>query len=127
MVKLRETLLSLCLAWVLAGCWSPALFGQASDGAVTGTVLDTTGAAVPNAAVELENVATGVKHSATTNQSGVYRFNNIPVGQYRVLTTVTGFMPTKVENVTVELNKVSSGVRCTPKLRQPVKRVVTVR
>ncbi len=106
--KLRDILFSICLIWALIAGTSPAAFGQASDGAVTGTVSDGTGAAVPNAMVELENLATGVKHTTTTNQGGVYRFNNVPIGQYRVSTAISGFMPTKIENVPVELNKTAS-------------------
>src|SRR5689334_6281853 len=42
------------------------LFGQASDGNITGTVLDASGAAIPSATVQLENVATGVKLTTKT-------------------------------------------------------------
>ena len=39
---------------------SASLFGQAISGDVTGTILDPTGAGVPNAKVEAVNTATGV-------------------------------------------------------------------
>src|SRR5438067_1510610 len=64
--------------------------GQATDGNLTGTVLDSTGAAVPNAAVEAENVATGIKTRTTSGADGTYRLNNLPVGTYKVTASATG-------------------------------------
>lgn len=87
---------------------TPYVYGQASDGAVTGAVVDASGAAVPNVPVELENVETGVKQTANSNQSGVYRFNNVPIGRYRVTAGSSGFAATKIENVAVELNRVTT-------------------
>ena len=63
---------------------------------------------MPNVAVELENVSTGVKQTANTNQSGIYRFNNVPIGVYRVISAANGFAGMKVENVSVELNRVTT-------------------
>jgi hypothetical protein len=86
----------------------PNVYGQASDGAVTGAVADASGAAIPNVGVELENIDTGVKQTANTNQNGVYRFNNVPIGRYRVTAVATGFAATKIENATVELNRTTT-------------------
>jgi hypothetical protein len=66
-------------------------FGQASDGNVVGTVLDQTGAGVPNANVELSNDATGVKNAI---KSGLFRadsFGNVLVGTYTITVTAQEF------------------------------------
>src|SRR5664279_2029508 len=61
-----------------------SLFGQATDSNVTGMVIDASGAAVVGAEVNAQNSATSVRHSAVSNSSGVYRFNNIPAGVYSI-------------------------------------------
>ena len=65
-------------------------FAQTQDGNLVGSVLDTTGAAVPNAKVEVENTATGVKTTTMTDTSGFYRFNNLLVGTYKITASATG-------------------------------------
>ncbi len=86
----------------------PALRGQATDANLVGSVLDATGAAIQNAAVELENMATGVKTQTKTNAEGQYRFNNIPAGDYRVKASSPGFSETTIANVRVDLNKTAN-------------------
>src|SRR6058998_1591852 len=83
-------------------------FGQAIDGNLVGTVVDQTSATLPNAEVELENVATGVKNTTRTGMDGLYRFNNLPVGTYMVTVKASGFADTAVKNVVVELNKTTT-------------------
>ena len=52
---------------------------QVISGDLVGTILDKTGAVVPNAAVEAVNADTGVKYTTKANDTGEYRFNNLPV------------------------------------------------
>jgi len=56
----------------------------AVTGAITGSVSDASGAAVPDAAVEVTNSDTGVSDQTTTNGSGVYRFPSLVPGTYSV-------------------------------------------
>ncbi len=67
------------------------LLAQTSTSAITGTVTDTTGAVIPNAAVTLTNDATGVSATQQTNQAGVYSFPSLPIGQYSVKVEMKGF------------------------------------
>jgi hypothetical protein len=80
-------------------------FGQATDANLVGTIVDATGAVVPNAAVELTNEATGVKSSAKTDANGFYRFNNMPIGRYDVTASAPGFATATVKGLDLELNK----------------------
>ena len=66
-------------------------YGQAIDANLVGNVVDASGAAVPNATIEIQNTATGVKITTKTNADGQYRFNNIPIGIYNVTATAAGF------------------------------------
>jgi len=79
--------------------------GQAISGNLTGTVTDSTGAAVNSASVEAVNLGTGQKINTTTRGSGEYVFTNLPVGNYRISVTSANFRTTTLENVPVELNK----------------------
>ncbi len=79
---------------------------QSMSGDVTGTVLDASGAGIPNASVIATNVSTGVKTPTETNAAGVYRFNNLLVGKYSITATAKGFSTDKLENVEVVLNNV---------------------
>jgi hypothetical protein len=70
------------------------------SGNIQGTVSDATGAAIPNASVELRNVDTGVVAATTTSASGDYRFNSLAPGRYVVRAEAKGFQTTEV-NVTL--------------------------
>ena len=80
-------------------------YGQAISGDVTGFVLDATGAGVPSATVTVENVATGVKASTTTSQTGEYRISNLLPGTYNVNVSAKGFTAASVKNLSIELNR----------------------
>jgi hypothetical protein len=84
------------------------LFGQATDGIIVGAVSDSSGAAVPGAAITALNKATGVKYTADTNATGEYRLNNVPIGTYDVSATAKGFATATMGNVLLELNHTSS-------------------
>jgi hypothetical protein len=81
-----------------------ALSGQAIDGNLVGTVVDSQGAAVVGADVSATNVATNVSASAKTNSAGEYRFEHLLVGTYRVTARMSGFK-TMSEQAAVTLNK----------------------
>jgi hypothetical protein len=84
--------------------FSMALFSQATDSILVGTVTDPAGAVVPNAAVTVINRATNVKYTSVANSSGEYRVNNIPAGQYDVKATAQGFTTATVSDVEMQLN-----------------------
>ena len=80
-------------------------YGQAISGNIVGTVVDSSGAAVPSATVTATHTDTGVKTSATATSSGEYRLSNLPVGTYTVTATSSGFTPVTLGNVVVSLNQ----------------------
>src|SRR5881397_1727859 len=64
---------------------------QESRGTLQGRVVDTSGAAVPGATVDVLNLATGVVSPTTTNEQGSYRVPFLNPGNYRVTVSLTGF------------------------------------
>lgn len=83
-------------------------WGQVADGNLTGVILDPSGAAVVNAAVAVDHLATGWKASATADAIGKYRFGNLPVGEYKLTASAPGFQTTTLTSVTVELSKTTT-------------------
>lgn len=79
-------------------------FGQAISGNLVGTISDPTGAVVANAEVNATNVATSVSAVTHTNATGEYRFDNLPVGSYKITVKASGFR-TYLAQADVELNK----------------------
>jgi hypothetical protein len=77
------------------------LRAQSFRGSLVGTVLDQSGAAVPNAPVVATNQATGVARSTTTDASGDYSIPELPIGDYTVRVTLTGFTPVSQPDVHV--------------------------
>jgi hypothetical protein len=86
-------------------------------GSITGIITDTDGAAIPNAQVTLEVLATrALLLTTTTNSTGSFTFTPVAAGTYRVRIKATGFSSWKVEDIlvrpaeSVTLTKVELGV-----------------
>ena len=69
-----------------------------NSGSVDGTVLDPTGAVVPNARVEIQNPVSGFDRSTITDSSGKFEFTNIPFNPYHLTIRAEGFA-THVQDV----------------------------
>lgn len=97
-------------------------FSQGTSSRLTGTITDTSGAAVPDATVTLTNEGTAQSLTTQTSESGAYTFDLISVGTYKVTVEKAGFkrfvstknnvnvnLPTTV-NVPLEVGDVSATV-----------------
>jgi len=77
---------------VLLSFGSGSAFAQATaSGTIQGTVTDKTGAVVSGAQVVAKSKATDSVRTATTSETGYYRFELLPVGIYTVTVSKTGF------------------------------------
>ena len=83
---------------------APTLFAQATSGDLVGTILDSSGAGVPDANVEARNVVTNIRASVKSNSRGEYRLGNLLVGRYDVTATASGFTPSTAGNIQLQLN-----------------------
>ena len=85
---------------LLLSC-SLVLRAQSTYGALTGTVVDSTGAAEPGATVTLTNIGTASKQTQMTGDTGLYSFVNLDPGNYRLVVEKTGFKRVNRENITI--------------------------
>ena len=67
------------------------LSAQVVTGAISGRVTDTTGAVIPGATVQVQNVETGLTRNGESDAAGRYDVRNLPSGSYTVTTQRTGF------------------------------------
>src|SRR5208282_291558 len=58
---------------------------------ICGTVVDPTGAVVPDAQLTATNVATGISYSAKSSKDGLFTFVQLPIGDYAVKVEKAGF------------------------------------
>ncbi len=81
---------------------SPPVFAQAiHQGTVTGTVASADGLTLPGATVEVSSPSLMGTRSATTSDTGVYIFLNLPIGRYTVTASLAGFKTMVHENIDV--------------------------
>jgi Carboxypeptidase regulatory-like domain len=94
-------LLMPCLAGLtLAGS------GQSgTSSAISGTVADTSGALIPNAAVTATDTNTKAVRTGITDASGHYLFSQVNPGTYQVMVQISGFAASFSEPTSVEVGR----------------------
>ncbi|HKR95499.1 MAG TPA: TonB-dependent receptor [Candidatus Angelobacter sp.] len=93
---------------LLAICCSALLYAQSTtDGAIGGTVYDSTGAVVPNARVVVHNTATNAEQAATSDASGYYRVTGLQPGNYTATVTASGMAKYSAQQVIVSVGSVT--------------------
>ena len=81
--------------------------GQVLNGTLSGTVVDSTDAVVPNAKVVIKDLETAKEYDAVTDATGVFTVNNLPNGFYSVTVEQAGFAKAIVERVQVFVSQTS--------------------
>src|ERR1700732_3777486 len=79
------------VALLLSILCSHPVHGQVVGGTISGTISDKSGAVVANATVSLQNLATGVNTTVTTNAQGLYSLPNLLPGNYQQKVSAVGF------------------------------------
>jgi len=89
---LRGKMKPLLSVFMLIACLATGLIAQDISGTISGTILDPSGATVPNAKVTVTNTDRNqVVRVITTDATGTYSAPSIPVGQYSIKVEVNGF------------------------------------
>src|SRR5690349_2102027 len=98
----RLALLCVCLA-----C-APHAHAQQTLGGITGTVMDATGAVLPAATVTIVGDQTKLTRTLQTTETGRYDFVNLPIGNYTITVTRTGFQKLNIPSIQVQANRTAT-------------------
>src|SRR3954470_21851018 len=74
-----------------------------STGTVQGTVVDSSGAPIPNASVTVREENTGQERSIATDSAGFYFVPSLPVGTYRVEVKANGMAATTATHLVLSV------------------------
>ena len=100
-LRLRKALQTSIVAFLLTVAGS--LHAQTSNsGAISGTVVDSTGAAIPAATVVVTSQATNISRTLTTDASGFYSAEGVPSGLYTVNVSKPGFQRSITQGVQLD-------------------------
>jgi hypothetical protein len=98
MFRTFSRLLSVLVLLVLS---CTAAVSQSEKGQIFGQVLDPQALPVPSVKLQLVNQDTSVAVETTADETGHYRFANVPPGRYKLTLQVEGFNPFSSEDLTV--------------------------
>jgi len=79
------------LVCLLLGASVARAQGVGASGSINGTVMDPSGAAVPNATITAVEIDKGIQYTAVSDDSGKYQFIGLPPAIYSVTAKVSGF------------------------------------
>src|ERR1700734_3645028 len=80
----------LALGLVFGMVWSTPANADNLYASIRGTVVDPSGAVVPDAKLTATNVATGINYDTTSNKDGLFTFVQLPIGDYKVRVEKSG-------------------------------------
>ena len=100
---MRRLFILVCVAALLS--FSLAAFAQSDTARLVGTITDATGAAIPNATVNVMNKGTARVVTVTTDATGQYAVNALPPGNYHVDVKQQNFK-TAFADITLEVSQV---------------------
>jgi len=84
------------------------LLAQQTLGGITGEVMDTSGAVIPNATVTVLEENTSLTRTTVTNATGGYTFTNLPIGTYTITYTAAGFGVQKTPHIPVQAGRTAT-------------------
>src|SRR5215471_18887917 len=88
---------------VLAGF---PLHAQTNNGAIAGSILDSSGGAIAGAEVVATGVETHSVYNTVSSSTGAYRFSDLVLGTYSISVTAKGFKVSQLTGVVVQINTI---------------------
>src|ERR1700730_7363632 len=98
-------LLGVALLLILGGS---SLQAQTNNGAISGSIIDSSGGAVADAQVQAKSVESQSVYNTVSTSTGAYRFSDLVLGSYNVSVTAPGFKVAEATGVVVQINTISS-------------------
>src|ERR1700730_16180321 len=96
--KRTSVVVSVFVIWI-ASLFAAQGYAQVVGATLSGTIMDPSGAVVPNAQVSVRNTATGVTREVTADTAGLYLVPNLLPGNYEVTVMSPGFNTARQSNV----------------------------
>jgi hypothetical protein len=93
---------------VIAVILTTTASSQTFRGGISGSVVDSSGATIAGATLQLVNEGTGLARNQETTSAGEFNFPDLQVGLYTLSVTKQGFQTRKHEKVEVAVGKVTS-------------------
>lgn len=84
-----------------------SLWAQSDSARISGTVTDTSGAAIPGATITVTNLGTSAVQKVTSGGSGDFNVAGLPPGHYKAEVAATGFSG-QVQNIQLEVSQVQA-------------------
>jgi hypothetical protein len=76
---------------------------SAQTATILGTVTDASGAAVPDAAIQVKNTGTGATRTVNSDAEGRYRLAELGIGTYDATASKAGFQTVNRKDVTLNV------------------------
>jgi hypothetical protein len=101
---MRCTFRVLCYCFVLILGSTPPIAAQETTATIIGTVTDQSGGVLPGVTISLRHVPTGRTFEAVAGAEGNYLATLLPIGEYEITFTLSGFQSRVVRGVTLAVN-----------------------
>jgi hypothetical protein len=85
-----------------------SLPAQTNNGAISGSIIDSSGGAVADAQIQATSVESHSVYNTVSTSTGAYRFSDLVLGTYNVTVTAPGFRVAEATGVVVQINTTSS-------------------
>ncbi len=90
---------------LLAAIFATVCLAQVDRSSLTGTVLDPSGKAIPNALVVTTQSETGIERTTRSNGRGLYEVSDMPVGTWTAVFSAPGFLNSRYEGIEQEVGR----------------------
>ena len=86
--------------------WTTPAYADDLYASIRGTVVDPSGAVVPDAKLTATNIATGLSYSANSSKDGLFAFLQLPIGDYSVRVEKSGFKTFTEGHIHLDLDQI---------------------
>src|SRR5262245_11004598 len=94
--------MKLTLVWLSMACWAIA---QTDQGRIVGTVVDSSGAVVPNASISVKNDVTGKTREVTADGNGFYAVTSLGPSTYSIIAKANSLGPAEYREIHVSVGQ----------------------
>jgi hypothetical protein len=102
---MRRTIAETALIVFIAAGFSIPVLGQSTNATLSGIVQDSQGAVIPKASVIVTQIDTGQSRTTQSGVDGHYAITELPIGDYKITASSTGFKTLLIPSVTLQVNQ----------------------